>query len=64
MLSEDTNDSPMRDIADASDDFDFPDAPPDGVHPNMWVMFRSINHKLSHVDSIKKRLDAINDLLR
>ena len=63
MLSEDTNDSPMRDIADASDDFDFPDAPPDGVHPNMWVMLRSINRKLSRVDSIENRLDAIDDLL-
>ena len=63
MLSADSNDSPMHDIADMFDDLDFPDAPPDGVHPNLWVMLRSINRKLSHVDSIENRLDAIDDQL-
>ena len=59
----DTNDSPLHDIADLPDGREFPDAPLDGVHPNMWGIHRSINRTLYRVNSIANRLDAIDDQL-
>ena len=53
MLSEDTDDSPKFDVFDKPEEFDFPDAPPDGVHPNMWSMLQAINRKLARVNTIE-----------
>ena len=63
MLSEDTDDSPKFDVFDKPEEFDFPDAPPDGVHPNMWSMLRAINRKLARVNTIENHLTIIDDLL-
>ena len=46
-----------------TEEFDFPDAPPDGVHPNMWSMLRAINCKLSRVNTIENHLTINDDLL-
>ena len=67
-LSPDTN-SPTNSIENMDmestipDTITFPDAPPEGVHHNMWKMLKSIYKEASKVSHIENRLEIIDEML-